>query len=151
MGVAVRHAQVLRKAAVKLAAQVGGLEQRRRACGWRVQGGVDHDALAQALWRHALPQRHNAAHGIHALNTRKGERAALPAGLFAGAVSAFAGPDIGVVDATRSHFNQHLVRAGRGHGHIVAVLEFVCTAKTGEQHGPHVGGSVRRHVGGNVL
>ena len=135
VGVFSRHTHPLGKATVTLAAQVGGVKQTVARCA--VKRGVDHDALAQTICAHAHAHRHDAADDVGALDTREAEGTALPARLLGCAVGAFAGPDVGVVDAAGTHLDQHLAGRRLGPGHIGAVLQLVVAAVAGQQHGAH--------------
>ena len=144
-----RYRHVLRKRAVSIRAD--------KACGCRhrvdrAQHGIDQHALADADRIDPCADRDDAAAGIGALDTRKGECGAGPAAVVVrgrrGArligrrgdrlrIPADACVDVRVVDGGRPDAGSILRRGGNRHSNIVTKLELLVTAMTAQQDGVH--------------
>lgn len=106
-----------------------------------VEHRVDEDALAHAVLRDPGTDAVDASGDVGALDA--GERQRLPAPARVGvrvvgrAVGAFARPDVGVVERGGPDADPHLARSRLRLGNVVAVLELLGPAESGEQYGTH--------------
>ena len=147
MGIALRHDAELREPAVDLGSDESGGGMVGGVVGVEDPRVDEHPSADRR--RGARPESNHPTADVGTLDTREGERTAPTTGLdrwqariigggsHLGRVPADSGVDIGVVDPARGDADQHLARSGGRHGDIVANLDHLRAAVTGEQRGAH--------------